>query len=127
MKHLVVGYRGKVGAALYELLAETNNEVEGIEKEETAILYQFDFIHFCIPSDSKWEEILEEYVCFNDAIIIIHSTMDPSLIEDLGADSLTIVELVMSMEEIFEIEIDDEDAEKLLTVQDAIDFIKSKS
>ncbi len=51
---------------------------------------------------------------------------EASLIEDLGADSLTIVELVMSMEEIFEIEIDDEDAEKLITVQDAIDFIKSK-
>lgn len=49
-----------------------------------------------------------------------------SLIEDLGADSLTIVELVMSMEEIFEIEIDDDEAEKLFTVQDAIDFIKSK-
>ena len=51
---------------------------------------------------------------------------EASLIEDLGADSLTIVELVMSMEEIFEIEIDDDDAEKLVTVQDAIDFIKSK-
>lgn len=49
------------------------------------------------------------------------------LIEDLGADSLTIVELVMSMEEIFDIEIDDEDAEKLRTVQDSIDFIKAKS
>ena len=52
---------------------------------------------------------------------------EASLIEDLGADSLTIVELVMSMEEIFEIEIDDEDAESLVTVQDAIDFIKAKS
>jgi acyl carrier protein len=51
---------------------------------------------------------------------------EASLIDDLGADSLTIVELVMSMEEIFEIEIDDEDAEKLITVQDAIDFIKTK-
>ncbi len=51
---------------------------------------------------------------------------EASLIEDLGADSLTIVELVMTMEEIFEIEIDEDDAEKLLTVQDAIDFIKSK-
>ena len=48
------------------------------------------------------------------------------LIEDLGADSLTIVELVMTMEEIFEIEIDEDDAEKLITVQNAIDFIKSK-
>ncbi len=51
---------------------------------------------------------------------------EASLIEDLGADSLTIVELVMSMEEIFEIEIDDDDAEKLITVQDAINFIKEK-
>lgn len=51
---------------------------------------------------------------------------EASLIEDLGADSLTIVDLVMSMEEIFEIEIDDDDAEKLITVQDAIDFIESK-
>ena len=52
---------------------------------------------------------------------------EASLIEDLGADSLTIVELVMSMEEIFDMEIDEDDAEKLITVQDAIDFIKSKS
>lgn len=51
---------------------------------------------------------------------------EASLIEDLGADSLTIVELVMSMEEIFEIEIDDDDAEKLITVADVINFIKSK-
>ena len=52
---------------------------------------------------------------------------DASLIEDLGADSLTIVELVMSMEEIFDIEIDDDVAETLITVQDVIDFISSKS
>jgi len=51
---------------------------------------------------------------------------EASLIEDLGADSLTIVELVMSMEEIFDIEIDDDAAEGLVTVQDAIDFIKTK-
>lgn len=52
---------------------------------------------------------------------------EASLIEDLGADSLTIVELVMSMEEVFDIEIDEEDTERLRTVQDAIDFIKAKS
>lgn len=50
-----------------------------------------------------------------------------SLIEDLGADSLTVVELIMSMEEVFEIEIDDDQAEKLSTVQDIYDFISSKS
>jgi len=52
---------------------------------------------------------------------------EASLIEDLGADSLAIIELVMSMEEIFNIDIEDEDAEKLLTVQDAIDYIKANS
>ena len=52
---------------------------------------------------------------------------EASLIEDLGADSLAIIELVMSMEEVFNIDIEDEDAEKLLTVQDAIDYIKANS
>ena len=48
---------------------------------------------------------------------------DSAFIEDLGADSLDIVELVMAIEEEFEIEIPDEDAEKIKTVKDAIDFI----
>jgi acyl carrier protein len=52
---------------------------------------------------------------------------EASLIEDLGADSLAIIELVMSMEEVFNIDIEDDDAEKLLTVQDAIDYIKANS
>lgn len=48
-----------------------------------------------------------------------------SFIDDLGADSLDIVELVMAMEEKFSIEIPDEEAEKILTVQDAINYIKT--
>ena len=51
-------------------------------------------------------------------------TPQASFVEDLGADSLDIVELIMAMEEEFEIEISDEDAEKLLTVQDTLDYIK---
>jgi acyl carrier protein len=47
-----------------------------------------------------------------------------SFVDDLGADSLDLVELVMAMEEEFGIEIADEEAEKMQTVQDAIDFIK---
>ncbi len=50
-----------------------------------------------------------------------------SLIDDLGADSLTVVELVMAMEESFNLEIDDKEAGTLTTVQDIIDFIKTKS
>ncbi|MEY3329263.1 MAG: hypothetical protein RLZZ115_2146 [Cyanobacteriota bacterium] len=47
-----------------------------------------------------------------------------SFTEDLGADSLDIVELVMALEEEFEIEIPDEAAEKILTVQEVVDYIK---
>jgi acyl carrier protein len=50
-----------------------------------------------------------------------------SLVDDLGADSLDLVELVMTMEEEFDIEISDEEAEKLVTVQSAIDYIKANS
>lgn len=48
-----------------------------------------------------------------------------SFIDDLGADSLDTVELVMAFEEAFDIEIPDEDAEKIVTVQNAIDYINS--
>lgn len=51
---------------------------------------------------------------------------EASLMEDLGADSLTLVEMIMTMEDKFDIEIDDEEAEKIVSVQDAIDFIKSR-
>ncbi|RPJ81938.1 MAG: acyl carrier protein [Deltaproteobacteria bacterium] len=50
-----------------------------------------------------------------------------SLVDDLGADSLDLVELVMTMEEEFDIEISDEEAAKLITVQNAIDYIKTNS
>ena len=50
-------------------------------------------------------------------------TLEASFIEDLGADSLDLVELIMAMEEEFSLEISDEDAEKILTVQDAVNYI----
>ena len=51
-------------------------------------------------------------------------TRDASFVQDLGADSLDNVELVMALEEEFECEIPDEDAEKITTVQQAIDYVK---
>jgi acyl carrier protein len=51
---------------------------------------------------------------------------DASFVDDLGADSLDTVELVMALEEEFETEIPDEDAEKITTVQQAIDYINSR-
>ena len=66
--------------------------------------------------------------------IIIHKlgieetkiTTDARFIEDLGADSLDTVELIMEFEEEFDIEISDEDAEKLTTVGSSVDYINSK-
>ncbi len=52
-------------------------------------------------------------------------TTESSFTEDLGADSLDTVELVMALEEEFEVEIPDEDAEKLTTVRTVLDYIKS--
>ena len=51
-------------------------------------------------------------------------TLDASFIDDLGADSLDIVELVMALEEEFDMEIPDGDAEKVVTVGDVVDYIK---
>ena len=53
-------------------------------------------------------------------------TPEASFVDDLGADSLDTVELVMALEEEFDIEIPDEVAEKILTVQNSIDYIKEK-
>jgi acyl carrier protein len=71
-------------------------------------------------TDKKIKEIIADQLGIPEEEI----TNQSSFIEDLGADSLDIVELIMAMEEEFEIEISDEDAEKLLTVQDTLDYIK---
>ena len=52
--------------------------------------------------------------------------LEASFIDDLGADSLDLVELIMEMEENFGIEIADNELEKIRTIQDAIDFLRSK-
>lgn len=54
------------------------------------------------------------------------ATEDASFIDDLGADSLDTVELIMAFEEEFDVEIPDEDAQKIKTVKDVIDYIESK-
>ncbi len=52
-------------------------------------------------------------------------TLEASFIDDLGADSLDIVELIMSLEEEFDMEIPDSDAEKIVTVNDVVEYIKN--
>jgi len=69
--------------------------------------------------EKRVKEIVAEQLNVEEAQV----TNEASFMDDLGADSLDTVELVMALEEEFDIEISDEDAEKIQTVQDAIDYI----
>lgn len=68
----------------------------------------------------KVRQIVSEQLGVDDAEV----TPSASFTDDLGADSLDQVELVMALEEAFKMEVGDEDAEKMLTVQNAIDYIE---
>ncbi len=69
-------------------------------------------------------EKIKEIIASQLGIELEDVTPEASFIDDLGADSLDTVELVMALEEEFDIEIPDEDAEKILTVNDAISYIE---
>ncbi len=69
------------------------------------------------------EERVKQIVAEQLGVDADQVTNDASFMDDLGADSLDTVELVMALEEEFDIEISDEDAEKIQTVQDAIDYL----
>lgn len=72
------------------------------------------------------EEKVKEIIAKQLGVDPSEVTPEASFVEDLGADSLDTVELVMAFEEAFEIEIPDEDAEKIAKVGDAINYIKDK-
>ncbi len=71
--------------------------------------------------EEKVKQIIVEQLGVDEAEV----TPTASFVDDLGADSLDTVELVMAFEEAFEIEIPDEDAEKIQTVKDATDYLRS--
>jgi acyl carrier protein len=72
-------------------------------------------------ADERVKQIIVEQLGVEEGEV----TPSASFQDDLGADSLDIVELVMAFEETFEIEIPDEDAEKIKTVQDAINYVQA--
>ena len=71
--------------------------------------------------DKVKEIIVDQLECDEDQV-----TMEASITEDLGADSLDVVDLVMSIEENFDIEIPDEDVENIKTVGDIVKYIEAK-
>lgn len=71
----------------------------------------------------KVKEIVVEQLGVEESEV----TMEASFIDDLGADSLDIVELIMALEEEFDLEIPDKEAEKITTVGDAVEYIKAHS
>ena len=71
----------------------------------------------------KIKEITAEQLDIDESLI----TMDASFITDLEADSLALVQLMMALEEEFDMEIPDEEAEEIATVADAVNYIKAKS
>ncbi|OGW33827.1 MAG: acyl carrier protein [Nitrospirae bacterium GWD2_57_9] len=73
--------------------------------------------------DAKVKKIISEQLGVPEADV----KPEASFVNDLGADSLDTVELVMALEEEFGVEIPDEDAEKIATVQNAVDYIKAKA
>jgi acyl carrier protein len=72
-------------------------------------------------SEDKIREIIAEKL----EIALEQVTDEAKFIDDLGADSLDVVELIMTLEDEFDIEITDEEAEKIMTVRNAIEFMKS--
>ena len=73
--------------------------------------------------DQKMIDIIVEQLSVEREKVVPNA----SFVDDLGADSLDLVELIMAMEEGFDIEIPDEDAEKISTVQDAVDYVNKLS
>ena len=73
--------------------------------------------------EQRVKEIIVEQLGVNEGEV----KPEAKFVDDLGADSLDLVELVMALEEEYNMEISDEDAEKILSVGDAIEYIKGKS
>jgi acyl carrier protein len=72
------------------------------------------------------KEKVKQIICEQLSVAEEDVVPEASFVDDLGADSLDLVEMIMAMEEAFDISIDDEDAEKIKTVQDAWDYIETR-
>jgi acyl carrier protein len=87
----------------------------------------FFIVHPGGPSMAAIEDKIKQIIVEQLGVDEAEVTNTASFVDDLGADSLDTVELVMAFEEAFDLEIPDEDAEKIRTVQDAVDYISKHS
>ena len=70
-------------------------------------------------------EKIREIICEQLGVEESAITLNTAFVDDLGADSLDLVELIMALEEAFDMEIPDEEAEKIVTVRDAVEYLKN--
>lgn len=80
-----------------------------------------------MASPAEIEERIKNIIVEQLGVGLEEVTPEASFIEDLGADSLDIVELIMALEEEYDMEIPDEDAEKIQTVKDVTSYVQSKN
>ena len=102
---------------------EVNAKGEGVRNKSASVIKEGQAAG-ATPSGSSVEERVIDIVCENLGVNKEQVTRQTSFIEDIGADSLDIVELVMELEEEFEITIPDDQAEQIKTVGEAIDYIE---
>jgi acyl carrier protein len=101
---------------------EVNAKGEGVRNKSASVIKEGQSAGSA--SGSSVEERVIDIVCENLGVNKEQVTRQTSFIEDIGADSLDIVELVMELEEEFEITIPDDQAEQIKTVGEAIDYIE---
>src|SRR5579864_3044449 len=89
----------------------------------TLAFFSSERIHTMASDEKQIAEKVKQIIVEQLGVDEGEVTASASFVDDLGADSLDTVELVMAFEEAFDIEIPDEDAEKIRTVQDAVDYI----
>jgi acyl carrier protein len=90
---------------------------------KNVLIFQENEEKHSMAVEDKVKQIIVEQLQVDEAEV----TPGASFQEDLGADSLDVVELVMQFEEAFDLEIPDEDAEKIKTVKDAVDYIEKNA